>query len=139
MGRFLVMKRSAPSLRKLLVVAAIALLTSAAGRPALADDAPTDPAARAAAVAKLTDDGFALYKIRDYRHAVEKFLQAYALDQDPNLLFNIARCYESMGDPDSAIEKYETFLSKPDADPQGKRRANEAIRALRRQKSASAE
>jgi tetratricopeptide (TPR) repeat protein len=120
------------------VTCALALLIVAA-RPVLADEAPSDPAGRAAAVAKLSDDGFALYKTRDYRHAVEKFLQAYALDQDPNLLFNIARCYEAMGDPDSAIEKYEIFLAKPDADAQGKRRANEAIRALRQSKSAAAE
>src|SRR5450755_434243 len=72
-----------------------------------------------------------LFRAADYRHALERFLQAATIDQDSNLLFNIARCYEMLGDRDAAIEKYEAFLAKPDADSQGKVRANEAIRALR--------
>jgi len=102
-----------------------------AGRARAEEAVPTDPAARAAEVQKLNEEGMALYRARDYRHAVEKFLHAQALDQDPNLLFNIARCYEMLGERGAAIEKYEAFLSKPDADPQGKRRASEAIRAMR--------
>jgi tetratricopeptide (TPR) repeat protein len=96
-----------------------------------ADDAATEAASRAAEVAKLNEDGMNLYRARDYRHAIEKFLHAQALDQDPNLLYNIARCYEMLGERGAAIEKYEAFLAKPDADPQGKRRAQEAIRNLR--------
>lgn len=108
------------------------------GDRARADEgSPGDPSSRGANVAKLTDEGFALYKARDYRHAAEKFLQAYALDEDPNLLFNMARCYEGSGDTDNAIEKYEAFLAKPDADQQGKRRATDAIRTLRQTKNKS--
>jgi hypothetical protein len=98
---------------------------------ALADDAAAEAAARAAEVSKLNEEGMNLYRARDYRHAIEKFLHAQALDQDPNLLYNIARCYEMLGERGAAIEKYEAFLAKPDADAQGKRRAQEAIRNLR--------
>jgi hypothetical protein len=106
---------------------------------ARAEAAPAvDPAARAAAAAKINAEGTALYKERDYRHALEKFLQAEAIDEDSNLLYNIARCYEMLGDRDAAIEKYEAFLAKPDADAQGKRRANDAIREMREAKAAQA-
>ncbi|HET9958737.1 MAG TPA: hypothetical protein VFQ61_29795 [Polyangiaceae bacterium] len=81
-------------------------------------------------VAQLNEEGSQLYRARDYRHAVEKFILAYAADPDPNLLFNIARCYEAMGDTDVAIEKYETFLTTPGADPQGKQRARDALKRL---------
>ena len=109
----------------------LALLLAASGARAEEVDS-----SRVTSASKLTEEGLFLYKGRDYRHAIERFLQAFALDPDPNLLFNTARCYEAMGDTDNAIEKYEAFLSKPDADPQGKRRATDAVRALRQAKEA---
>jgi tetratricopeptide (TPR) repeat protein len=117
-----------------LITAAVVCLTLAtnarAGHAAEPAAVGADPAI-AAAAAKFSEEGVVLYKARDYRHAAEKFLQAYPLNQDPNLLFNIARCYEALGDVEAAIEKYEAFVATPDADPQGKRRAGEAVRALR--------
>jgi tetratricopeptide (TPR) repeat protein len=82
-------------------------------------------------VAQLNEEGAALYAARDYRHAIEKFIQAYAVDSDPNLLFNIARCYEELGESDAAIEKYEAFLKTPGADARGRQRARESLAALR--------
>jgi tetratricopeptide (TPR) repeat protein len=82
-------------------------------------------------VAQLNEEGAALYAARDYRRAIEKFIQAYAVDTDPNLLFNIARCYEELGEIDAAIEKYETFLKTPGADTRGRQRARESLAALR--------
>jgi tetratricopeptide (TPR) repeat protein len=82
-------------------------------------------------VAQLNEEGAAFYAARDYRHAIEKFIQAYAVDSDPNLLFNIARCYEELGETDSAIEKYEAFLKTPGADARGRQRARESLAALR--------
>jgi len=84
-----------------------------------------------ASVAQLNEDGASFYAARDYRHAIEKFIQAYAVDSDPNLLFNIARCYEELGETDAAIEKYETFLKTPGADARGRQRARESLTALR--------
>src|SRR4029077_7056180 len=133
------MTRPRSSARRL-VTAAVVALGLLASRRALADDtAAAAAASRAAEVAKLNEDGMALYRARDYRHAVEKFLHAEALDQDPNLLYNIARCYEMLGERAAAIEKSEAFLAKPDAAPQGKRRAWDAIRALRQAKDVPAE
>jgi tetratricopeptide (TPR) repeat protein len=87
--------------------------------------------ANQANVAQLNEDGASLYAARDYRHAIEKFIQAYAIDSDPNLLFNIARCYEELGETDAAIEKYENFLKTPGADARGRQRARESLTALR--------
>lgn len=107
-----------------------ALAMAAAPAAAHAADnkpAPADPSS----VARLNEEGAALYAVRDYRHAIEKFIQAYAIDSDPNLLFNIARCYEELGEIDAAIEKYETFLKTPGADARGRQRARESLTVLR--------
>ncbi|HEX2731508.1 MAG TPA: tetratricopeptide repeat protein [Polyangiaceae bacterium] len=81
-------------------------------------------------VTRLNEEGMGLYKLRDYRRAVEKFIQAYAIDHDPNLLFNIARCYEQLGDVEAAIEKYEEFVKMPGADTQGRQRAYDSLNQL---------
>jgi tetratricopeptide (TPR) repeat protein len=82
-------------------------------------------------VTRLNESGMSLYTARDYRRAVEKFIQAYAIDHDPNLLFNIARCYEQLGDSGAAIEKYEEFVKMPGADTQGRQRAYDSLTQLR--------
>lgn len=79
----------------------------------------------------LDEEGTELYRAHDYRRAVEKFLQAYALDGDPNLLFNVARCYDALGNTDAAIEKYEAFARSAGGDPDGRTRAEAAIHRLR--------
>jgi hypothetical protein len=124
--------RATRALRAARPLAIFALLISAAfsAAPARADETG-EAARRTAEVARLNDEGMALYRARDYRRAIERFLHAQVLDQDPNLLFNIARCYQMLGERAAAIEKYEAFLAKPDADPQGKRRATDAIREMR--------
>jgi hypothetical protein len=33
------------------------------------------------------------------------------VDEDSNLLFNIASCYEALGDIEAALEKYRVFLA----------------------------
>jgi hypothetical protein len=96
-----------------------------------ADPRPSAAPANQTNVAQLNEEGASLYAARDYRHAIEKFIQAYAIDTDPNLLFNIARCYEELGEVDAAIEKYETFLKTPGADTRGRQRARESLASLR--------
>ncbi|MEY2936209.1 MAG: hypothetical protein RL033_6958 [Pseudomonadota bacterium] len=108
-----------------LVLGAFALPASAA------NETRGGSASSPASVAQLNEEGSAFYAGRDYRHAIEKFIQAYAIDSDPNLLFNIARCYEELGETEAAIEKYETFLKTPGADAKGRQRARESLTALR--------
>ena len=120
----------------------LALCLAVAVGPASARAAETRSNAAAPAnqanVAQLNEEGAAFYAARDYRRAIEKFIQAYAIDTDPNLLFNIARCYEELGEVDAAIEKYETFLKTPGADTRGRQRARESLTALREARNESA-
>jgi tetratricopeptide (TPR) repeat protein len=114
----------------------LCLLTSLAialapGAARAADPKTTAAPANPSGVAQLNEEGAALYAARDYRRAIEKFIQAYAVDTDPNLLFNIARCYEELGEVDAAIEKYELFLKTPGADTRGRQRARASLAALR--------
>lgn len=121
------------------ILAAVSLALGLGATPARAADARPAPApsANAASVQQLNEEGAALYGARDYRRAIEKFIQAYAIDSDPNLLFNIARCYEELGEIDAAIEKYQAFLKTPGADARGRQRARDSIRALEQTKSAA--
>ena len=86
---------------------------------------------RAARAAELNESGARLYRARNYRQAIEKFIEAYAIDRDANLLFNIARCYEELGDTAAAIEKYTAYVNAPGADAAGRLRAEQSLRALR--------
>jgi tetratricopeptide (TPR) repeat protein len=90
-------------------------------------------------VVTLNEEGTALYAAGDYRRAVERFLQAFTVDEDPNLLFNIASCYEELGDADAAIEKYRAFLDAPGADADGRPRAERAIERLSTKTAVAAE
>jgi tetratricopeptide (TPR) repeat protein len=116
-----------------LVMATCVAWGSVAARADAANEtrAPAAAAPGQVSVAQLNEEGAALYAARDYRRAIEKFIQAYAVDTDPNLLFNIARCYEELGEVDAAIEKYENFLKTPGADTRGRQRARESLQSLR--------
>jgi hypothetical protein len=79
---------------------------------------------------ELTSEGLTAYRARDYRQAAQKFRDAYALQPDPNLLFDLARCYQELGETNAAVEKYQAFLADPDGDPGARKRAGDALRAL---------
>jgi tetratricopeptide (TPR) repeat protein len=131
------MKANAPSRFSLCLLASLGLgLMPGAARAA--DGKPAAAPSGSPSVAQLNEEGAALYAARDYRRAIEKFIQAYAIDADPNLLFNIARCYEELGEVEAAIEKYETFLKTPGADTRGRQRASESLAALREVQSSAA-
>src|SRR5262245_29889092 len=78
---------------------------AAASRASRESDGSND-----ARVAELNEAGAKHYAKRNYRLAIESFIEAYAIDHDLNLLFNIARCYEELGETAAAIEKYQAFI-----------------------------
>jgi hypothetical protein len=102
------------------------LASAAEPSPADANDASAS-----ARITELNEAGAKAYADRNYRLAIEKFVEAYAIDHDPNLLFNIARCYEKLGDTSAAIEKYEAFIAAPGADTDGRLKAKASLRELR--------
>lgn len=108
-----------------------AIVVGLSSGAAWAETTTLSDADKSAEVNVLNEEGAALYAQRDYRRAVERFLRAYAVDPDPNLLFNIARCYEKLGDTEAAIEKYEEFIALPGADTVGRSRAHQSLQALR--------
>src|SRR5258708_6953725 len=122
-------------IRKLLLAATLAAVGATSGYAHGDGSGESSAGAQASLVSRLTDEGLAFYSAHEYRRAVEKFMAAYAMDPDPNLLFNTARCYEQLGDGRAAIDKYESFLAEPGGDPNGRRKAEQALASLRKTKS----
>ncbi len=54
---------------------------------------------------------------QNYELAIQYFRQAFDLTQSPEIIYNIGRCHEELGQLDAAIENYNTYLhTYPDAD-----------------------
>jgi hypothetical protein len=119
---------TAQALPVFLIALGLALPSRARGAEPSGDSGDTASTAR---IAELNETGARAYAERNYRAAIEKFVEAYAIDHDPNLLFNIARCYEKLGDLGAAIEKYEAFVAAPGADTEGRIKAKESLVELR--------
>jgi tetratricopeptide (TPR) repeat protein len=86
--------------------------TAAYSAPALAQDKTTqrDPSAKARA-ADLFQQSVDSYRKGDFRTTIAQLNEAYALDPQPVLLYNLARAYEGVGDGDSAIDAYQRYLA----------------------------
>ena len=54
--------------------------------------------------------GAALFDAEEYGEALQQFIEAYDLTRRPELLFNIAKCYDRMGKREEAIGKYRVYL-----------------------------
>lgn len=60
--------------------------------------------------------GSAYYEQANYKDSVKEFNEAYRLSGRTDLLYNIALCYEHLGDWDAAIESLRKYLNdKPEA------------------------
>ncbi|HTV17429.1 MAG TPA: tetratricopeptide repeat protein [Polyangiaceae bacterium] len=79
---------------------------------------------------QLNETGSELYAAGNYPAALHAFQRAYALIAEPNLLFNIAGCHERLGQRTQAVEYYRWFLDSPNGNPEGRRRAIEALSRL---------
>jgi tetratricopeptide (TPR) repeat protein len=62
--------------------------------------------------AALYDKSADAYKRGDFKTAVDLLKEAYGLDPQPVLLYNLARAYEGLGDLDAAIDGYERYLAQ---------------------------
>ncbi len=81
-------------------------------------------------VEKLYAEGASYFKEGHYQMALDKFKEAYRLFQEPNLLYNIARCYEALGKVDLAIDSYQAFVGNPSIDQATKNKAETKLRDL---------
>ena len=75
-------------------------------------------------------DGEQAYREGDYARAVQLFQRVYRYRPHPNILFNIARCFEELRSYEEAIGFYEDYLSKT---PEGEERDQvaQSVRALK--------
>ena len=96
-------------------------------RAARADNLPSATTTHAF---QLNETGSELYAAGNYPAALHAFQRAYALIAEPNLLFNIAGCHERLGQRTQAIEYYRWFLDSPNGNPDGRRRAIDALSRL---------
>lgn len=117
---------AAPTIVRNVISAVLAVCASTASVPARAESANTTLAVH------LNESGSELYSAGQYSAALANFERAYILARDPNLLFNIAGCQEQLGNRAQAIDYYTRFLAESGTDPDGRRRASEALRALER-------
>lgn len=83
-----------------------------------------------AEVEKLFAEGASLYKAGKYRPAIEKFEAAYSLFPEPNLLYNIARAHEALGDIDQAIVKFTLCTTNPRSTDELKQKATAKLAVL---------
>ncbi len=121
-----------PHLKAICVAAAISLATVSLSSPAFAQD----DADIIRQVEELSEQGGRRYGEKDYEGAIELFKEAYNLRPVPNLLYNIARCYEKLQDWDQAIEYYEKFIVEPDIATDDRKSALERMEKLREIKNA---
>jgi len=74
----------------------------------------------------LYDEAQKMYISNDFEGAKTKLKEAYELDPNPKLLFNIARAEENLGDYDGAKKKYQEVLNDESSSADLKKKANEA-------------
>ncbi len=80
---------------------------------------------------ELSTKGTEAFNDEDFEAAVGYFEEAYELRQIPDLLFNIGRCYEQLGEWSQAIENFERYVRAPDTDDEIRDHTMDRIQSLR--------
>lgn len=91
----------------------------------------TTPAESPAGAGDLSAQAIERFKAKDYDAAVRLFEQAYAIDPNPNYLFNVGRVYEEKGDIRSAVDHYQRFVKEPGVDIGSRELAVQRLRVLK--------
>lgn len=107
-------------------VALAALVTTLAWSPGAA--AQQEPPA---AYTQLIKNAAVKYKAKDYRGAIDDFERAYSLYSEPDVIYNIARVYEKMGNFKQAVRYYDQFVNLPDIELKARQDALARGKALR--------
>lgn len=82
----------------------------------LAADAAADTSAKQRA-AKMAAESAQHYKRGEFEISIALLRRAYALHPEPNLLYNLARSLEGVGDKAGAVEAYKQYLASKAAIP----------------------
>jgi len=73
------------------------------------------------------------YRKGDFKEAIDLLTQAYALDPQPVMIYNLARAHEGLGNTDAAIDNYEKFLTQEPKTPD-RGAIEQRLTTLRRQR-----
>ena len=123
-----------PKMRRASAIVMLSVLFASAHVPAVMaqDPDPGEPGdVSEADYKRLLVDAQAKFKAGDLEGAAKAYEEAYALKENPNLLYNIGRIYEKTGKFDKAIEFYEIFVKKPDIKLEARQDALARIKTLR--------
>ncbi len=71
------------------------------------------------------------FQAKDYEGAVDYFKRAYAVDPNPNYLFNIGRVYEEAGELEESVTYYERFIQERGVDLESRGLALDRLQILR--------
>lgn len=99
--------------------------------PAAATPSGTTSPADQASAADSSAQARERFRAKDYDAAVRLFEQAYALDPNPNYLFNIGRVYEEKRDLRAAVDHYQRFVMEPAVDIGAREQAVQRLRVLK--------
>ena len=103
---------------------------------------PADPAGSSTAAARAhARQGLALYDVKHFQEAFAEFEQAYLLEQDPALLYDMAQCQRKLGNNEEALHFYKTYLRRVPKGPsavEAEKRTREIEDAMNRAKRTSA-
>ena len=75
------------------------------------------------------------YQNANYRAALAQFERAYAVYKEPNILFNMARCYDKLGEFVKAEDYYNRFISEPYIGEGERKTAREYLDAMQERKN----
>lgn len=123
---------SRPPLARLLGVLCAATL--AAGPSLVHARVSTEPAAAEGTPSEaeaLSEQAVEAFGDKRYDESIDLFEQAFALNANPNYLFNIGRVYEEKGDLAKAVEFYQRFVSQPGVDLESREAATARLKVLR--------
>lgn len=56
--------------------------------------------------------GAAFYDLQRFQEAYTEFEQAYLIEQDPALLYNMGQCQKKLGNAEEALHFYKTYLRR---------------------------
>lgn len=99
------------------------------------DESKPEGAEKEQLLKELNAKGRSSYKNEDYKGAIAAFKKAYDIEAVPNLLYNIAKCYEKLKDWDNAIKYYNEFIVSPDIKPETRKKTLARIDELRKIKA----
>jgi len=81
---------------------------------------------------RLASEGVVAFEAGEFERALELLTEAYALNPKPNLVFNIGRIHEELGQLEEASKFYTEFLTLPGVDLETRGFAAERLEVIRR-------